>query len=244
MTEIPLSPYATAFRFDDIPDYYTCVFLIETERRVFLLDTFAGPDSMTALRQRIDAIRADRQAVVVNSHFHWDHVWGNSAFKDFPIVAHERCRETLAAKWDEQIERSGQYMQGRAERVLPTITFGDRLSFPEDGLELFHSPGHTGDSISLFDRRTESLYVFDNLERPIVYVEGENVDRYIATLENYRRLNPKHSHGSHTVNLDAGDITSTIRYLKQLQEGIPMTFATDYETKVHQENLEWMGKRI
>jgi len=244
MTEIPLSPQATAFRFDDIPDYYTCAFLIETQRRVFLLDTFAGPDSMTTLRERIDAIQADRQVVVVNSHFHWDHVWGNSVFEDFPIIAHDRCRETLVARWDEQVERSGRFMQGKAGRVFPSVVFGDRLSFLEDGIELFHSPGHTDDSISLFDRRTESLYVFDNLERPIVYVEDKDVDRYIATLESYRRLNPKHIHGSHTVNLDDSDITQTIRYLKGLQAGIPRTFETDYETKVHRENMAFVGKGI
>ena len=74
--------------------------------------------------------RARPARVVVNTHHHWDHVYGNAAFPRSDIVAHRSCPRLLGAQ-----------AQGISESVpapppegvpAPTVTFGDRLTYVGD----------------------------------------------------------------------------------------------------------------
>jgi glyoxylase-like metal-dependent hydrolase (beta-lactamase superfamily II) len=237
MQEISLSPRARAFKFDEIPDYYTCVFLIETDKYFFVLDTFAGSLAMEPVRDKIQAMNKDKEVLVINSHFHWDHVWGNLTFRDCKIVSHQLCREALISNWDDQIQNRGHFIQGETEPVFPSVVFETTLSFVDENIELIHTPGHTADSISVFDHAENSLYVFDNLERPIVYVEDPNIERYMETLRYYLALKPNRIFGSHTLELEIGDIHDTTGYLENLRSKKPVHFETDYEKRIHAENL-------
>lgn len=100
---------------------------------------------------------------MVNTHFHWDHVWGNCAFAA-EVIGHEQCRTLLEENWEAQLDKQKKFLRGRVERRLPTITFEQRLCFPEERIELFYSLGHTRDSISLYDQEERILYVGDNLD--------------------------------------------------------------------------------
>lgn len=174
---------------------------------------------------------------MVNTHFHWDHVWGNCAFAA-EVIGHEQCRTLLEENWEAQLDKQKKFLRGRVERRLPTITFEQRLCFPEERIELFYSLGHTRDSISLYDQEERILYVGDNLEQPLVYVEDPDLKTYLKTLETYETYRPKLIMVGHSTKLTLDDLRSTIGYLKKLQSGTEIELATKYEQQLHQSNLK------
>lgn len=238
-----ISKQAAAYIFDNIESYLTNVFLIEKESRFFLIDTFCGSESMTPILQKLNH-KADKEVVVINTHFHWDHVWGNCSFKDKCIFSHEKCRSILEECWESQIQNNKMYISGQVEKILPNITFNKRITFHKDGIELFHSPGHTIDSISVFDHEEKVLYVGDNLEKPLIFVESDNIEAYLSTLENYLSYHPKRIAAGHTLDLTEEDILSTIHYLKLLAAGEEINFQTEYERKIHKQNINIIKAKL
>lgn len=228
---------AAAFVFDNIESYITNIFLIECEAKVFLIDTFCGPESMAPILNLLNGKPDNKEIVVINTHFHWDHVWGNCSFKKNNIISHEMCRELLDKEWEAQVNKNGRYMTGLVEKHLPNITFSEKIIFHHEGIELFHSPGHTADSISVFDHNEKTLYVGDNMEKPIIYVESPDIDTYIHTLEGYLNYKPEKFVAGHTLHLTEEDLFNTIEYLRGLQAGREMHFETEYARAIHTQNL-------
>ena len=205
-----ISHDATVYIYDSIESYLTNVFFIEHESKIFIIDTFCGSGSMEPILNRVNNNCVNKQVVVINTHFHWDHVWGNCSFKEKNIISHEMCRNLLDKLWEVQINKNKKYIIGIAEKCLPNITFKEKIMFNDEGIELFHSPGHTADSISIFDHNEKVLYVGDNLEKPIIYVENADITTYINTLRNYLNYNPKKIVAGHTLDLTKQDIFQTI----------------------------------
>ncbi|WP_097025963.1 MBL fold metallo-hydrolase [Clostridium peptidivorans] len=237
-----ISGKSTAYVYDDIENYLTSVFLIEKKSKIYLIDTFCGSNSIKPIINEINKISQHKEVIVINTHFHWDHVWGNCSFKGRNIISHEMCRKLLDKFWEEQINKNSEYIFGEAEKHLPNITFKEKIIFEDDGIELFYSPGHTIDSISIFDHEEKILYVGDNLEKPIIYVESDDVDTYINTLKNYLSYNPKKIVASHTLEITKEDLLNTIKYLKSLQVNEEVKFESEYERKIHKENLKIVHK--
>lgn len=237
-----ISEKSTAYVYNEIESYLTSIFLIQKESKIYLIDTFCGSDSMESIINELNKISHDKEVIIINTHFHWDHVWGNCSFRKNNIISHELCRKLLDEFWEEQINKNSQYILGKAEKQLPNITFKEKIIFQDDGIELFYSPGHTIDSISVFDHEEKILYVGDNLEKPIVYVESDDVDTYINTLENYLSYNPEKIVASHTLEITKEDLLGTIKYLKSLQANEKMNFKSEYERKIHTENLKIVHK--
>jgi glyoxylase-like metal-dependent hydrolase (beta-lactamase superfamily II) len=240
MKRTELTRNTTAYLFDEIEDYYTCVFLIEKKSTIFVIDTFCGSISMEPILRHLARVGKGKQVIVVNTHFHWDHVWGNVAFQDRTIIGHRFCYEDLATSWQSQIDNRGRYRLGRVERVLPSLTFDQSLRFPAEKIEIFHSPGHTRDSISIFDHEEGALYVGDNVETPIIYVEAPDVDTYIQTLEHYLARSARKIFGSHTLEITPADIENSIDYLKKLKTGTGVEFRSEYEKTIHSQNLSML----
>jgi hydroxyacylglutathione hydrolase len=236
MESIKIGNNSNAFVFDEIESYTTNVFLIEKKSKIFIIDTFCGSDSMAPIKKILENKPSNKEVIIINTHFHWDHVWGNSSFKANTIISHELCRELLEKNWQEQLVRNKKYISGNVEKHLPNVTFKEKISFHDEGLEIFYSPGHTIDSISIFDQDEKILYVGDNLEKPIIYVENKDIETYTKTLEKYLDYKPNKIIASHTLDLTDENIYQTIKYLSDLENGDIIEFETEYTRKVHAEN--------
>ena len=98
---------------------------------------------------------------VFDTHYHWDHTWGNSVLVDVgaTIVCSRDCCEELRTKGKTEWERnpaSGEYSLQAYRQEQPGIAFGDLLAF-DDGerrLELRRmGPAHTiGDAVAYMPR--------------------------------------------------------------------------------------------
>ena len=201
---------------------------------------------MEPLRDLVFDRWSEQAIVVINSHSDWDHVWGNSTFAQSLIVAHEKTYEHMAdeGRWSYALEAWGNAQNGKIERQLPTLTFRKQIAFPQDRLILFHTPGHTVDSSSLWDEAEGILFVGDNLERPLPYLQSHDFAAYSKTLQFYLELKPKTIVTSHSGIVDEELVKETIDYIEKVAEAfskgrlLTLDHSDEAALALHQSNLQ------
>lgn len=133
---------------------------IGSERGVVVVDTHGSTAAGRTVIDDLHRLGAGPVAAVVNTHWHWDHSFGNAAFREqapeVPIHAHEDAARMLAEQ--------GEYMKQRfaesedphrdevaaTELVLPDHTFSSTrsLDLGDRVVELvFPGRGHTDGDI-------------------------------------------------------------------------------------------------
>ena len=93
---------------------------------------------------------------VINTHYHWDHVYGNAMFEGAEIWGHELCRSALVSIGEEMKDSAKSWLPAELHRdidevriVPPEKTFSDRVSL-DIGREValsYHGFGHTDSDI-------------------------------------------------------------------------------------------------
>jgi glyoxylase-like metal-dependent hydrolase (beta-lactamase superfamily II) len=82
-----------SFNASDLVD----LFVIKTERYLIIFDTGNAPEQMQEIMNAVEADLQGRQLLVINSHQHFDHVWGNALFVQnypAPIIGHQKAQGT------------------------------------------------------------------------------------------------------------------------------------------------------
>jgi len=236
--------------------------LVLTARRAVVFDTLTGPDDLGPVKAFLDQHREGRRVLVVNSHHHWDHVYGNAAFADDDIVAHRSCRKLMASRSyteDESIPLPP------AEGVpLPTITFGDRVTFADDGgtLHLIHTPGHSEDSLVAYHEEARLLLAGDTLEWPLPNLcQRDGFASYVRTLRQLKQLPVTRILPGHGPVMGKEIIDANQRYLEGLYEAVGAAkengvsrheltlpaewflpegvVLNEFYSEAHQANVEW-----
>ncbi|MEA2071115.1 MAG: MBL fold metallo-hydrolase, partial [Asgard group archaeon] len=164
-------------------------------------DTFLGPDIMKKIVNYLQEHREQKEIIIFNSHYHWDHHWGNCYFSDSWIISHELCREKIIENGKEELEKYIKFHRGEIKLHPPNIVFKHKMNFIEEDIFFFHSPGHTKDSSSCYDKNDKILFAADNVEIPIPYLNQnpDDLDTYQNTLRNYldlacKKVIPGHGH--------------------------------------------------
>lgn len=134
----------------------------------------------------IDTLGGAPPKLVLNTHFHNDHVGGNSLFGERGvIIANEQVRYRMLN--DPTLPRS----------ALPVVTYTDRIrvQFNDDEVDVVHLPsGHTdGDAVVWF-RNANVLHtgdLFFNGMFPFIDVEnGGDIDGYVADVATLLEMVP------------------------------------------------------
>ena len=129
----------------------------------------------------------DRVRVLVNTHWHWDHVSGNKAFGPAAvIVAHENTRALNAA--DQAM--FGGTIKALPAGALPGLTYADKMTAHAGGLvlRLVHYPhAHTnGDTVIFIDalKIVHMGDMFFNGMFPFLDVpNGGSIDNWVRQLD-------------------------------------------------------------
>lgn len=165
------------------------IYLIKGEKYNYIIDTGLGNLSVEPVKEYI---RNDtKPIIVINTHYHFDHIWGNGSFEDCMIISHKLCLEKIKLEWGDMINKYKHRCCGEVKMKMPNIVFENELYFLEDNIRLFHSPGHTIDSISVLDEKEKILIVADNIGEnmediiPTLYC---NKDIYAKTLKKYEKI--------------------------------------------------------
>jgi glyoxylase-like metal-dependent hydrolase (beta-lactamase superfamily II) len=157
--------------------------------RAFVIDTLMRPQDMDPVLELLAARAGVRRTVVVNTHHHWDHVYGNAAFPGVDIVAQRACPRLVQAQGttaDESVP-----LQPPEGVPLPTITFGDHLTYSDEPetVHLIHAPGHSEDSLVVFLAGARLVFAGDALEWPLPnFAQRDGKDVWIHTLRQLKQL--------------------------------------------------------
>lgn len=162
--------------------------LILTREFNLLVDTLLGSGDMAPVKAALAERGGNRPLFVVNTHFHWDHVWGNGAFAATPILAHRLCREAMAREAAGELARHHPLIPGLGpvDIVLPNVGLPERavLDGGDAAVELHHAPGHTADAVVVFLPEEGLLVAGDTVEYPFPIAEWEGrVSAFRARLE-------------------------------------------------------------
>jgi len=169
-------------------DYNLNLGLILGKTNNYVIDTGLGSGSVAPILDHI--INDGKPIIVINTHFHWDHMWGNWVFGECPIISHTTCRELADKCWDEALRENAGYIDGEVRKCLPNMVFDGSLYFPDDRVSVFHTPGHSEDCVSIYDEVDKVLYAGDNIgdtEDDIIPWIDTDLATFQSLLKTYKR---------------------------------------------------------
>ncbi|MCL2610712.1 MAG: MBL fold metallo-hydrolase [Defluviitaleaceae bacterium] len=172
-----------------LPEWNLNLHLILGDKYNYIIDTGLGSDSVAPIKEYIG--NSKKPIIVINTHNCWDHIWGNHCFSECNIISHSLCRPLIEEQWSEMLKKNESYIRGEVKMCLPNLLFDNSLYFPDDKIRIFHTPGHTIDSISVLDEQEKVLNAGDNVGDtieeivPALYYEK---DAYIKSVQKYKEL--------------------------------------------------------
>jgi glyoxylase-like metal-dependent hydrolase (beta-lactamase superfamily II) len=196
-----------------IKEYYRCnIWHVRGRDRDLLIDSGMG---VVSLRAQIPLL-SGRSILAVASHTHFDHIGTHHEFAEravhpdeADILAHPTRANTVADKYvqDDSIftqRPPGDWDPHRydvppapATMLLPegsVVDTGDR------SFEVFHLPGHSPGSITLYEKASGVLFAGDVIyDGPLAYDEGNAAEmrQYVASMKRLLDLPVRVVHGGH-----------------------------------------------
>lgn len=158
-------------------------FLLVGEQVAILIDSGMGFFSMNQIVRSITTLPCR----VINTHSHFDHVGSNVEFPDVCMFDHPSTRrvasdgfsQSYLSQWSSGEQFSSFVPTSAAEysiKAFPWARFFDETAvFQADPYELrvLHTPGHSDDSVCLFEARKGWLFAGDLLYDGPIYIERE-----------------------------------------------------------------------
>lgn len=220
--------------------------IIVTQHYVILVDTVINPTTARKmLAYALPLLTKQRQLLVVNTHADYDHAWGNQLFAGpnaehpVPIIGTRPCAELLRST--EGIAHLQEMQQTEpdffSEVVLtpPTLLFNEQMTVDGGDLtiELFATPGHTVDHISLFIPEINTLLAADAAELPFPMARTvEGLPAMRASLAKLAALDASTVLYCHApVTIGPQLIHDNIRYYDRLEERCRRALANGAPTK-------------
>ena len=207
-------------------------YLISGETRSVLFDT--GPGIRNSLRRLVEEI-TDLPVVAAPSHLHYDHIGNLAQFDELALMDLAGVRDQLVD--GVLIPERGQFL-GHIEgyeppHLRPTEwwTDGQRIELGGRTLQVLHTPGHTPESISLWDEANGMLFAGDFLyPGPLfAFLPGSSVGDYRAGAERVLSTAPGalRSYGGHGKTettlapaLARRDLLDLESVLEEIEDGI------------------------
>lgn len=143
------------------------------EDAVLVIDTRASHRQAGELIEELGEITSLPVKWVVNTHWHWDHVFGNALFPDAEIWGHELCQIALVSRGEEMKTAAKEWVPAghhpeidEVEIVPPTKTFAEQASIDIGRpIEMsYHGFGHTDADVIVTVADADVSFVGDLVE--------------------------------------------------------------------------------
>jgi len=201
---------------------------VVTSAGAILIDTLAYPEETRQIKTFLEKRLGCPVRTVINTHYHTDHTFGAYLFEDALVVGHALCRELLDTRGRKSIEearRSTSEFAG-ARVVLPSMVFKTgtlTVHLGNKTVELWHSPGHSPDSVVAYVREDRILFAADTMMPIPYFVDGSYTD-FVVSLEALRGKGFEcvvQGHGEVILRGEVEDkINSDLEYLARLKQHV------------------------
>jgi glyoxylase-like metal-dependent hydrolase (beta-lactamase superfamily II) len=185
-------------------------YLIIGAEKSVLFDTGMGISDISAVVKKL----TDTEIMVVNSHAHFDHIGDDWRFPEIYIYADDHAVEVLKrghshdmllfdSDPDKFLKRPPSSFDPQNYKIKPVgsekiqqLADGDVIDLGNRKLEILHTPGHTNDSLVLFDRENRALFTGDTFypDSLFAFMEGEwgqsDLSVYEKTMQQLAELVP------------------------------------------------------
>ena len=198
--------------------------LIVTDEGCILIDTLPFPEETAQILAAANELCPDGVRLLALTHYHSDHTYGAYQFPHATVVGHSMTRDLLIAKGLDSLAKAKSQAPELAdvELVLPSVVF-DRgeltLHLGNKTLQLFHSPGHTPDSIAAYVVEDKVLLASDTM-LPVPTIFDGDLDSLVQSLEGLKGLATEsivQGHGEVILRGEVEDrIDQSVAYLQKI----------------------------
>jgi glyoxylase-like metal-dependent hydrolase (beta-lactamase superfamily II) len=190
-----------------------CSFLIVGTEKALLFDTGMGISDISKVVRQL----SDLEILIVNSHTHFDHIGDNWRFPTVHVFADDETVKVLTegfSHWDVRYDSDPElfskavppgfdleryFIRPVQEENIRLLHDGDIIDLGNRQLEVMHTPGHSKDSIMLFDRKNRSLFTGDTYcEWLFAFIDSRmpkfgrsNLEDYAQTMQDLGKLVPE-----------------------------------------------------
>jgi cyclase len=220
--------------------------VMDTGKTLVVVDTFASYKLAEKARGYIDKIFNKPVSHVINTHFHWDHTFGNQVFKKAVIIGHKFCLEDMKKEYSEpanrlkvikknldSIEKNKRrrdflkqvYEELKAGFILtlPTLLVEDEYTLKVGNLtiKLYHVPGlHTRSNLTIYVPELGLVFTRANFHQKYfpTLEAGVDMDKLVHSLEDILSYEKTVTFimPGHGNPLPNPDLTIPVAYFKRL----------------------------
>ncbi len=138
---------------------------------VAVIDTGGNPEQGYALKKAIKNITKTPVCYVINTHVHPDHIYGNIAFKQANVkfIGHHKLARAMSTRGQYYIDKASDLLDIKLTSkhfIPPDMPVKKHLTIDLGGRKLSitaHPTAHTDNDVSIFDRKTKTLWMSDLL---------------------------------------------------------------------------------
>ena len=161
------------------------------ENCVAVIDTGGSPDQGLQLKKTIKQVTSVPVCYVINTHVHPDHVYGNIAFKQANVkfVGHYKLARAMQLRGAYYIDKAKQQLAinlSQKDIILPDIKIDKQMELDLGRRKLVltaHPTAHTDNDLSIFDEKTDTLWLSDLLFIKHIPVIDGSIKGWIKELE-------------------------------------------------------------
>lgn len=193
-----------------------------------LIDTLAFPSETRQIKDFLENRLGLKVRYIINTHYHADHTNGNSLFPGAEIIGHHLCRERLDTVGRRGLEKARLQSAelAKLEIALPQLLLADgqlNLHLGKKTLQIFHTPGHSPDSVSVLLKEDRILFSGDMM-MPLPHIVDGDIDDMVRSLQAIPTMgleNVIQGHGEVVLRGEIDDaVRSNLRYLEALRKKV------------------------
>jgi hydroxyacylglutathione hydrolase len=159
-------------------------YLIVGDERAVLFDSGPGVRDIVPVVKDLTML----PVTAVPSHLHYDHIGNHTSFPRIGVVGLDYLRERAAGSGvlrPTAAEHLG-FVEGYKRPYLHVsewLEVGGSIDLGGRMLEVLHTPGHTRESISLFDAERDQIFVGDFITKgpSYAFLPGSSLGDYLST---------------------------------------------------------------
>lgn len=223
---------------------------------IAVIDTGGSHKIGTLLKAEIKKVSDLPICYVINTHIHYDHLLGNSAFKDTnaKFIGHIRLADEIEHNKQFFMEQYNDYIDKNDTEnaiIKPEVGVETTLEIDLGGRKLLltaHQPAHTNNDLSILDKKTNTIWLSDLLFLERIPVIDASIRGWLSLLDDLKQEEFKLAipgHGPASAEWP-GAVESQYNYLKSLHDEVQKeidrgTFMEDIiETVLSDEKKKWL----